>query len=178
MNTEPPTLVTDRLILRPQQASDYEACVAMWNDEEVVRHIGGATRPAQDVWFNLARSRGMWPLIGYGYWIAVEKGSQRFIGEVGFSDFKRGMNPDLSDCPEAGWAFNRDSWGKGYASEAVGAIHDWLDEHRPGPSNCIIDSGNLASRRVAEKSGYAFWCEALYRDNPVNVFRREGAATP
>lgn len=174
MNTEPPTRVTDRLILRPQQASDYEACVAMWNDEAVVRHIGGATRPAQDVWFNLARSRGMWPLIGYGYWIAVEKGSQRFVGEVGFSDFKRGMNPDLSAWPEAGWAFNRDSWGKGYASEAVGAMHDWLDENRPGPSNCIIDAGNIASRRVAEKSGYDFWCEALYRDNPVNVYRREG----
>jgi RimJ/RimL family protein N-acetyltransferase len=174
MITAPPTLVTDRLILRPQQASDYEACVAMWNDEAVVRHIGGATRPAQDVWFNLARSRGMWPLIGYGYWIAVEKGSQRFVGEVGFSDFKRGMNPDLSAWPEAGWAFNRDSWGKGYASEAVGAIHDWLDENCPGPSNCIIDAGNIASRRVAEKSGYDFWCEALYRDNPVNVYRREG----
>jgi RimJ/RimL family protein N-acetyltransferase len=172
--TEPPLLTTDRLILRPQQADDFEPCAAMWSDEEVVRHIGGVTRPAQDVWFNLLRSRGMWSLIGYGYWIAVEKGSGAFIGEIGFSDFKRGMTPDLSACPEAGWAFNRTSWGKGYASEAVAAIHAWLDRARPGPSNCIIDLDNLASRRVAEKSGYKFWCEALYRDKPINVFRREG----
>lgn len=174
MITEPPTLSTARLILRPQQASDFDACVAMWSDAEVVRHIGGATRPAQDVWFTLARSRGMWPLLGYGFWIVVEKASGRFLGEAGFADFKREMNPDMSATPEAGWAFNQASWGKGYASEAVGAIHDWLDEYRPGPSCCIIDDGNLASRKVAEKCGYTFWCEALYRDKPINVFRREG----
>tara|TARA_R110001599_G_scaffold93331_2_gene243633 strand:- start:6889 stop:7425 length:537 start_codon:yes stop_codon:yes gene_type:complete len=177
MITDAPTLTTERLILRPQQASDYEPCVEMWNDPEVVRHIGGATRPAQDVWFALARSRGMWPLIGYGYWIVVEKASGQFLGEAGFADFKRGMNPDLSEWPEAGWAFNQLSWGKGYASEAVATMHAWLDENRPGPSSCIIDSDNLASRRVAEKSGYEFWCEALYRDKPVNVFRRAGAGS-
>tara|TARA_R110000787_G_scaffold84205_3_gene180665 strand:- start:4107 stop:4643 length:537 start_codon:yes stop_codon:yes gene_type:complete len=177
MITDAPTLITERLILRPQQASDYEPCVEMWNDPEVVRHIGGATRPAQDVWFALARSRGMWPLIGYGYWIVVEKASGQFLGEAGFADFKRGMNPDLSEWPEAGWAFNQLSWGKGYASEAVATMHAWLDENRPGPSSCIIDSDNLASRRVAEKSGYEFWCEALYRDKPVNVFRRAGAGS-
>ena len=177
MIIDAPTLTTERLILRPQQASDYEPCVEMWNDPEVVRHIGGATRPAQDVWFALARSRGMWPLIGYGYWIVVEKASGQFLGEAGFADFKRGMNPDLSEWPEAGWAFNQLSWGKGYASEAVATMHAWLDENRPGPSSCIIDSDNLASRRVAEKSGYEFWCEALYRDKPVNVFRRAGAGS-
>jgi RimJ/RimL family protein N-acetyltransferase len=177
MISAPPTLITERLILRPQQASDYDPCVAMWSDPEVVRHIGGAIRPAQDVWFTLARSRGMWPLVGYGFWIVVEKTSGLFLGEAGFADFKRGMVPDLSADPEAGWAFNQHSWGKGYASETVATIHEWLDKNRPGPSSCIIDSGNLASRRVAEKSGYEFWCEALYRDKPVDVFRREGVAT-
>ena len=68
MITEPPTLITERLVLRAQQASDFDECVAMWNDPDVVRHIGGTTRPAQDVWFTLARSRGMWPLLGYGFW--------------------------------------------------------------------------------------------------------------
>tara|TARA_R110000803_G_scaffold76948_2_gene141753 strand:+ start:1736 stop:2272 length:537 start_codon:yes stop_codon:yes gene_type:complete len=175
MITEPPTLVTERLVLRPHQASDFESCAAMWNDEDVVRHVGGTTRPEQDVWFAMARVRGMWPLVGYGYWVATEKASGRFAGEVGFADFKRGINPDLSAWPEAGWVFNRASWGKGYATEAVSAVHDWLDTHRPGASTCIIDPDNLPSRRVAEKSGYDFWCEALYRDSPVDVFRREGA---
>lgn len=99
----------------------------------------------------------MWLLIGFGYWIAVEKPSSRFLGEVWFADFKRGMNPDLSAWPEAGRAFSRRSWGKAYASESVAAIHAWLDEYRPGPSHCIIDGDNIASRRVAEKAGYAFW---------------------
>ena len=51
-------------------------------------------------------------------------------------------------------------------------MHDWLDEHRPGQSVCIIDPGNAGSQRVAEKCGYEFWETSAYRDAVVNVYRR------
>jgi RimJ/RimL family protein N-acetyltransferase len=81
----------------------------------------------------------------------------------------------LSEWPEAGWVFAEVAWGKGYASEAVGAMHDWLDENRPGQSVCIIDPDNAGSQRVADKCGYEFWQQAEYKDAIVNVYRRNPA---
>ena len=168
----PPILTTDRLILRPMVEGDFSHAAAMWGDEDVVRFIGGMTRGPQDVWFASVRGRGMWDIKGFGYWTVVDRETGQFLGEAGFADFKRGMDPDLSQWPEAGWAFGRASWGRGIASEVVGAMHVWLDENLPGQSVCIIDDGNRASRRVAEKSGYEFWRASELRGKPVNVYRR------
>ena len=168
----PPTLTTERLILRPVQESDFEYSAAMWGDEDVVRFIGGATRSPQEVWFALLRGRAMWNLKSFGYWVVVDRDTGTFLGEAGFADFKRGMDPDLSQWPEAGWAFGRASWGRGIASEVVRTMHTWLDANHPGQSVCIIDDANRASRRVAEKSGYEFWRVSSLGDKPVNVYRR------
>ena len=173
----PPTLLTARLSLKPCELSDYEDVAAMWADETVVRHVGGQTRDAQDAWFAHLRNRGMWPLLGYGYWIVRERRTETFVGEVGFADFKRGITPDISGRPEAGWVLAEAGWGKGYASEAVKAAHDWLDEIIPGRSTCIIDPDNAASIRVAQKAGYKKIGPTTYRGDPVLLFERYSPGT-
>ena len=169
----PPTLTTDRLLLRPFREEDFPHAAAMWGDEDVVRFIGGVTRSPQDVWFASVRGRGMWDVKGFGYWTVVDRETGTFLGEAGFADFRRGMTPDLSQWPEAGWAFGRASWGRGIASEVIAAMHTWLDTNHPGQSVCIIDDENGASRRVAEKSGYEFWSVSEIRGKPVNTYRRK-----
>lgn len=149
----------------------------MWADESVVRHIGGTTRDAQDAWFAQLRGRGMWPLLGYGYWVVRERRTETFVGEVGFADFKRGIEPDISGRPEAGWVLAQTAWGKGYASEAVQAAHDWLDEVIPGRSTCIIDPDNAASIKVAEKVGYQEIGPSDYRGDPILLFERFSPGT-
>ena len=91
----------------------------MWADPDVVHHVGGRTRDPQDAWFALLRNRGLWDLLGYGYWIVRERRSDVFVGEIGFADFRRGLEPDISGAPEAGWMLAQSAWGKGYASEAA-----------------------------------------------------------
>lgn len=144
----------------------------MWADADVVRHIGGQVRDAQDAWFALLRNRGLWDILGYGYWIVQERRTETFIGEVGFADFKRNLTPDISGRPEAGWVFARSAWGKGYATEATQAAHDWLDHSVPGRSTCIIDPDNAASIRVATKLGYREIGPTDYRGDPVLLFER------
>ncbi|MBD3770380.1 MAG: GNAT family N-acetyltransferase [Rhodobacterales bacterium] len=168
----PPTLTTDRLILRPFEEGDFPHAAAMWGDVDVVRYIGGVIRSPQDVWFASVRGRGMWDIKGFGYWTVVDRDTGAFLGEAGFSDFKRGIDPDLSQWPEAGWAFGRASWGRGIGSEVVRAMHAWLDQNMAGPSVCIIDDANSASRKVAEKAGYQFWTLSSLRGHPVNVYQR------
>lgn len=150
---------------------------AMWADPEVVRHVGGQARDAQEAWFAHLRNRGMWEILGYGYWIIRERKTGTFVGEVGFADFMRGLEPDISGRPEAGWVLAQSAWGKGYASEATKAAHDWLDYALPGRSTCIIDADNAASIRVAEKLGYREIGPTDYRGDPVLLFERYSPET-
>ena len=170
-----PILFTDRLVLRPPEIHHFEPSATMWASENVTRHIGGQPRSRQEAWFTLCRNRGMWELLGYGSWAIEDRETGEFVGEGGFADFERGMNPNLSNWPEAGWVFIEKAWGKGYASEAVSAMHEWLDQNKPGQSVCIIDPGNAGSIRVAEKCGYKFWRASEYRGTSVNVYRRNSA---
>ncbi len=151
-----PVIRTERLVLRAHEPGDLDDCAAMWADPRVTRHIG-LDRSRQETWFTMARYRGFWSLLGYGYWIVRRASDDRFVGEVGFADFQRGLDPDISGGPEAGWALAFEAFGQGYASEAVIAMHDWLDHERAGTlAHCVIAPGNTASARVAQKAGYSF----------------------
>ncbi|MEL7040248.1 MAG: GNAT family N-acetyltransferase [Pseudomonadota bacterium] len=174
---KPPTLLTNRLSLKPCENADYPDMAAMWADPAVVAHIGGQTRDAQDAWFAHLRNRGLWDILGYGYWIVRDRRSGTFVGEVGFADFKRGLDPDISGRPEAGWVLARSGWGQGYASEATQAAHDWLDATLPGRTTCIIDPDNGASIRVAMKLGYDEIGPTDYRGEPILLFERFSPGT-
>ena len=144
-----PTLETERLLLRGAEPSDIDASAQMWGDPEVTRFIGGRPRTRQETWFALLRGVGLWEMKGYGYWVVTDRSGGAYLGECGFADFQRGLPEALMQGPEAGWAFSRDAWGRGVASEAVQAIHDWLDRSPWGHSCCVIEPGNLGSRKVA-----------------------------
>ena len=38
---------------------------------------------------------GLWSLLGFGYWAIEEKAAGGFVGELGFADFKRDIEPSL-----------------------------------------------------------------------------------
>ncbi len=105
-----PEIITDRLRMRRHLIDDFDASLAMWSDPAVTRYIGGRPSTAEEVWSRLLRYVGHWELLGYGYWVVVDRASRRFIGEVGFADFRREINPPL-DAPEAGWVLA--SWAAG-----------------------------------------------------------------
>src|SRR5688500_3429452 len=108
-----PTLQTPRLVLRAHALSDFDAAVAMWADPVVVRYTIGQPSTAQRTWLRLLTYLGHWDLMGYGYWAVEEKATGRFIGEVGFADFKRGLDPSIEGVPELGWVLAPHAHGKG-----------------------------------------------------------------
>jgi RimJ/RimL family protein N-acetyltransferase len=167
-----PTLETIRLILRPHRVEDYAACKALWADADVVRHIGGQPQDAQAVWFRLLRSAGMWSMLGYGMWVIEERDSGAFLGEAGLLSAERGI-AELEGVPEAGWVLAPEGWGRGIATEAMHAIFEWADVHLDSPSvRCIIDPGNAASIKVAEKLGFHALVDTDYGGKPTRVFDR------
>jgi RimJ/RimL family protein N-acetyltransferase len=154
-DTVAPVIDTERLRLRPHQSDDFADCVAMWSDPGVVRYTIGEPSPPQRTWIRILAYRGHWALLGYGYWAVEEKTSGRYVGELGFADFKRDIVPSIDGMPELGWALAPQFHGKGYATEALRAAVAWGDSHLAQRRTvCIIHRDNHRSFRIAEKLGY------------------------
>jgi len=169
-----PTLETPRLRLRPYKAADLDDMAAMWSNPDYVRFIGNRVRTRPELWKQIQSQIGSWALLGYGYWI-VELKDRTFIGETGFLEALREMNPDHIGTPEAGWGITPAHWGQGYASEALSAIHNWSDAHFTEKRTvCMIEPEHATSIRLAEKYGYRRVYEAVLGDDPISVFERMG----
>lgn len=164
---------TARLALRVPTLGDFEDSASMWSEPEVVRYIGGRSFTAEESWARLLRHVGHWRLAGYGFWIVRERGSGKFVGEVGFGDFHRNIEPRLGDAPEIGWVLSPESHGQGYGTEAALAAIAWMEEkHRPLRTVCIIQPENAASLRVARKCGYEEYARTTYKDSAVILLER------
>jgi RimJ/RimL family protein N-acetyltransferase len=172
----PPVIETARLRLRAHTPDDFEACAAMWGSPEVTRYIGGRPFTREEVWSRILRYVGHWQWMNYGFWAIEEKETGLFVGEAGFAEFHRQIEPSLRGIPEIGWALFPGAHGKGYATEAIRAVTAWGDEHFTGKTACMIDPGNAASLRVAEKCGYQVWTHTTYHGHPTILHQRPRGA--
>jgi RimJ/RimL family protein N-acetyltransferase len=170
-----PVLETSRLRLRGFRASDLDAQWASMSDPEVYRHLGGVAASREETWRKILGSPGLWALLGYGYWVAERLEDGAYLGQIGFADFKRDMIPSIENIPEMGWIMAREAQGQGYATEAVLAALAWADEALGGGEIvAIIGHDNAPSIRIAEKAGFSSREEAVYKGEPILLFRRPG----
>jgi RimJ/RimL family protein N-acetyltransferase len=169
-----PEIETARLRLRAHRVDDWRSALAMWSDANVVRYIGGVPSTEQQTWSRILNYAGHWALLGFGYWAVEEKASGEFIGELGFANFKRDIEPAMRNIPELGWALVPAVHGKGYATEGVRAALVWGDAKRAFERTvCMIDVDNGASICVAEKCGYREFRRAEFSGRPTAFYERE-----
>jgi len=172
-------LETARLIIRPWRAEDRAAFVAVMSDPEVTRYVndGRAYTDAQvDEYF--ARQARQIAEFDLCMGAVVEKSSARVIGLAGVQPL--GTTGDL----EIGWIFARDTWGRGYATEAGrAAMQHVLETLGRARVVAIIDPDNEPSKRVAARLEMKY--EARYTgaqlghrkpEIVVDLFYRERAA--
>lgn len=170
---EVPLLETARLRLRGHRLADYAAFVAMWQEPDFYRFLSPGPLPAEEVWNKMLRNIGHWTLLGYGFWAVEEKATGRFIGNVGFGDFQRALEPPIGEAPEMGWVLAPDAHGRGLASEAVAAALNWAQTRfGPGRIVCLIHPDNAASLRVAARFGFQEYARTMYKDQPGVLLAR------
>ncbi|EMH0062440.1 GNAT family N-acetyltransferase [Providencia rettgeri] len=169
-----PEIETDRLILSKHQVSDFPALTKLWATESMVRHIGGVPSSERESWMRMLAYGGLWPLLGFGYWAVREKNTRQYIGDLGFADFHRMVEPKVKGVPEAGWVIAPEFQGQGYASEAMSAALMWLKKQKKHKQSiCFIEPRNIASLRVAEKVGYVVDREIFMNGCIMVLLRQE-----
>lgn len=119
------------------------------------------------------RAAGSWQLYGYGMFLAHERETGEFVGQIGVFHSLRGIGKGLDDVPEAGWILAQAHWGKGYALEAMRAVLEWFDSVQLESDQairriaCMIERGNDASFALAAKLGFVRYDEQDMPDGAV-----------
>lgn len=147
-------LETERLILRHLETGDTDALFALYRDPEMRRFYPEGTLSRAETEEEIA-----WFLNGHprhpelGLWATIHKPSGQFLGRCGLLPWQI----DGRDEVEVAYLIDKNFWGQGLATEAAGAIVRYAYE-RLGLQRlvCLIEEGNDASIRVAEKIGMRF----------------------
>ncbi len=158
------SLITDRLILRPQTIDDFAVWYPMYADPTIFHLSGTPGFTAEEAWNRLLRNVGHWAAFGYGIFAVFQKSDGRFLGETGLANFHRGIGADFDPHAEASWVISPDAQHKGVAKEAASAAHRWFAQtYHPTQTVCLIAKNNLASIRVAEHVGYQVYDRCGYK---------------
>lgn len=168
-----PVLMTPRLRLRPHRISDFAALHAMWTSPEVYRHITGRPPTQEKSWARLLRYHGHWSMLGFGFWAVEDMTGGHFIGEMGFADFHREIDPPFGDTPEMGWALAPAFHRRGYGFEALSAVLAWGRNNLSAPRYaCMISPANTASLALAARLGFEATTQTNYHGEPALILHR------
>ena len=151
----PPLVETSRLLLTwpsQEQIDGYYNAIIGTNIFDTIFWDGPADAQALHDWWEETTSRDPSDLSLSLSLAVIERASGRYIGGVGLRPV--GNDPQIIDI---GYALAVDSHGKGYATEAVGALVDEVFSARGAErifGNAFV--GNHSSRRVMEKLGFVY----------------------
>ena len=164
---------TPRTRMRPHRSEDFESVHALWADPAVTRFIAGKPLKREETWFRFLRGLGHWQAFSCGFWLVEDRETGGILGEVGFADYKRDIQPSHSGKPEMGWVFGGRFHGQGYASETVTAALDWGKRNLVSDKTfCIIDARNTSSMKVADRFGFLETSRTTYKTKPIIVYER------
>ncbi len=169
-------LETERLCLRRMDQSDLEYFIAIHQDPDVARYIGGGNPrppPETEKWFQDVQDS--YANADLGPLTVVRKADGVRVGRCGLSDAAveraappgalrrawlfRALAPadaEIEPLPELGYTFGKAHWGQGYATEAARAVIEYAKLRQFTQIMSVIHADNHGSRGVAAKFGVRF----------------------
>jgi RimJ/RimL family protein N-acetyltransferase len=145
------SFATARLSAERLRQDHLDDLIVLHLDEEVSRYLGG-TRTASQTAAYLEANLAHWDQRGFGLWIVRDRAG-RFLGRAGI----RPLDIQGVREIEIAYTFHQAAWGQGYASEIAEALRNVAFGPLGLPQLVgIVMIANLPSRRVLEKTGFAF----------------------
>ena len=166
---------TSRLILRKFNESDVDPLLGIRGDPEVMRFSITGPETREDIQTKyLPGCLRRYFRDGLGQWAVVRKSDGICVGECGIC----AQEVDGEKEFEISYRMRRDCWGIGLATEAARACRDYGFK-KAGLRRLIsiIESGNTASIRVAEKMGMKLEKKASFHKIPVLIYSVANAVT-
>lgn len=113
-----------------------------------------------------------WERFGFGMWLVRDRDSGEMVGRGGLQHaYVGGLNE-----VEAGWAIVPERWGQGLATElAVTSVEAAFEQLRLPRVIAYARTDNHASRRVMEKTGFAYERQIEHEGLPHALYRQERA---
>jgi RimJ/RimL family protein N-acetyltransferase len=159
-----PTLTTERLILRPLKAADFDAFGAFLASERS-RFMGGPYE-GWAAWGMFCHEIACWDLFGHGGLLIERLSDSAGIGVVEIND------GPLFPEKELGWMLYDGFEGQGYATEAAAALKDWAFGALGLPTLVsYFDPANARSIAVAARLGGVPDPDAARQDAEDLVYR-------
>jgi RimJ/RimL family protein N-acetyltransferase len=148
---QPPSLRTERLVMRPWRPSDRAPFAELNADPLVMEHFPCVlSRQQSDAIAD--RIEAHFEEHGYGLWAVERPGEAEFIGFVGLAI--PGFEAAFTPCVEIGWSLARAHWHQGFATEAArAAVAHGFEVVGLREIVSFTVPRNHPSRRVMEKLG-------------------------
>lgn len=163
----PETFRTSRLLLTRISADDAADLVTMQRDPGVAATLGGM-RAEDEIEADAQMLAAQWDAHGFGWWAVREPGTGRFIGRGGLRYATVGAERAI----EVGFGFMPEFWGRGLATE-LARVSVAQGIVRLGAAEIVSFTlpSNAASRRVMEKTGFAYERDIEHAGMPHVLYR-------
>ena len=143
------TLETDRLILRRYKESDIQAFYEILHDERLHKYIPFPDLTLEEELEYIRKCISNADIDKCEKWAIVLKENNETIGNISVNTVIKKHNY----C-DVGYVIRYDYWGKGYASEALTKVSDYLLDSGYYLVECTCNELNTQSSKVMLKSGF------------------------
>lgn len=168
IETQGKVLETNRLILRRLTMDDLDNLFALYHSPDVRKYYSEGIPSYEETKQELEwMIHTCYVKYGFGMWATIYKETGKFIGRCGLTP----MDIEGKEEIEVGYMLAKEYWGQGLATEAAQAILQYGFE-QIGLSRliCVINPGNSASSKVAEKLGMVLEIDGDVNGEPTLLY--------
>jgi RimJ/RimL family protein N-acetyltransferase len=143
---------------------DKRVAETMWSPHQ--------TRTREDVRAGLQRKLAHWGRHGFGQWMFRDRATGAMVGRGGPQHTMASGRDEI----ELGWVIVPECWGQGLATELARASLEVV--FGPLALEEVIaytQPDNFASRRVMEKSGFAYERDIMFEGAPFVLYRQSAS---
>lgn len=154
-------LTGERIVLRNYKSSDLKFITDMWFDKQNGKYMSDPTREYvtdayQRILEDLENSDD-------GYYLVAE------LANECTPIASAGIFPTGEDIYDIGYCVHKSQWRKGFGSEIVALLLDWLKQHGASKVMAEVAIDNLPSNLLLQKFGFSVERKSAFRKYNMDV---------